>query len=350
MVQSFSYGYDALRVFATDVLKKAGLPEDRAFAGATTLLEADLLGFPTHGMQRLSSNVKWLQTGQSRANGEPIVIADKAAIFNWDANFLPGIWLVRMAVKEAITRAKTYGVATATLRRCQHIASLAAYMPLILEEGMVGMMMVSSPSEKTVSGPTTPQPAISNNPIAFVAPAEPYPFLFDMSLASITNGGVTRAYQQGRKLPSATLQKVDGTFTDNPATFFEDPPSTIAPVGAPAQGYKGFVLSLMVEMLSSGLGNYGRGNLNDDEANVVFLQVFDPEAFGSKDALMEEVKTMRDALQKVDVKRTPGERSWQQRLDGLENGVQLSEDIVELLKPVAEEFGLVLPTGQLVKS
>ena len=115
-----------LRNLATDLFRAAGLAPDRALALAQVFLEADLLGFTTHGLQRVPINLAWLQSGDMLALGEPRVLRDRSAVFAWDAQFLPGPWVVGKAVATALARVGETGVVSATLQRCTHVACLAA--------------------------------------------------------------------------------------------------------------------------------------------------------------------------------------------------------------------------------
>lgn len=51
------YRAGQLREFASTLLEKAGLPEGMAATTAQVLLEADLLGFSTHGLMYLPPNM-----------------------------------------------------------------------------------------------------------------------------------------------------------------------------------------------------------------------------------------------------------------------------------------------------
>jgi LDH2 family malate/lactate/ureidoglycolate dehydrogenase len=69
------YPADDLRLFASRLLQNAGLPEEPAGTTSRVLLEADLLGFSTHGLMYLPANLDWLEKGKTRATGEPEEIA-----------------------------------------------------------------------------------------------------------------------------------------------------------------------------------------------------------------------------------------------------------------------------------
>jgi LDH2 family malate/lactate/ureidoglycolate dehydrogenase len=315
-------------------------------------LEADLLGLTTHGMNRVASNLEWLKKGGSRTEGEPIVLADNGNLFNWDANFLPGPWVVSRAIQQCMERVADRGIVCATIRRSQHVAALGAYCPQIAEAGYVALLTCSSPNESKVSAFGGIDPLFSANPIAFVAPGDKYPVLFDISMCITAGGYVSRALREGTSLPGKYLKDHEGEVTDDPAVFFADPPGSMMPIGGVSHGYKGYALTLMTEVLSAALGGYGRANdsaATDGEANSVYIQIIDPKAFGSIDdfkAQSQKIQSMCEASATRpgdDPVRVPGQRAWQLRQDQLHNGVELYPTIMEDLKPWAEEFGVEMP-------
>src|SRR5450631_1234445 len=102
----------ALIEFARSLLTKAGMPGDRAQDVADILVEADLLGHDTHGLQLLSTYLQHIDAGHMRLKGEPITLADHGAVVTWDGQRLPGPWLVLRAMELATKKAKAYGSGT----------------------------------------------------------------------------------------------------------------------------------------------------------------------------------------------------------------------------------------------
>ena len=118
-------------------------------------------------MNRISHNLRWLEDGTSRRSGEPIVLADRGNVFNWDADFLPGPWVVSKAIEQCIERVEDRGIVCATIRRSNHIASLGAYLPRIAEAGYVGIITCSTPNEYTVSAHNGSDPIYFRQPLCF---------------------------------------------------------------------------------------------------------------------------------------------------------------------------------------
>ena len=92
------YDADSLTAFAKSMLQKLGLSSERAAVVADILVEGDLIGHTTHGLQLLAPYLKELSEGGMSGSGEPTVLQDRGSAVTWDGNYLPGPWLVRRAM------------------------------------------------------------------------------------------------------------------------------------------------------------------------------------------------------------------------------------------------------------
>ena len=220
-------------------------------------------------------------------------------------------------------RAADAGVYTLTLRRCQHIACLAAALVPLVERGFVGLLMASSPGEAYVSPFGGSHRLFSNNPLAFVAPTSTEPLLFDISMAITAGGRVARAAREGCALPEQALKTGDGDVSSDPSVMTSG--GTVMPIGGIGHGHKGHALTLMTEVLTQALSGLGRSaSPGASEENSVFLQVFDPQAFGPRADYLREVdhlvravtgSTPDDPDHPV---RVPGQRAWRLRAEQLD--------------------------------
>lgn len=344
------YAAADLERFSAALFTRAGLAEERASAMARIFVAADLLGFTTHGLQRVPGNLAWLASGHIRAAGEPQILKDRRAVFSWDAHFLPGPWVVQRAIAEAMARVGDTGVVSVTLRRCTHVACLAAYLLPLVEAQLLGMMVVSTPDERFISPFGAREAVFSNNPLAFCAPTSTAPLLFDVSMAITAGGQIARVEREGRRLPEACLKTPGGEISDDPAVMSAEPPGTVMPIGGLAHGHKGYALTLLTEVLTQALGGHGRSNAGGEgEANSVFIQVMDPRAFTDWDDYLAEadylVQACREAAPDDPAQpvRVPGERAWARRQRGLVEGVELYPSVLQALQRSAAQFGIAFP-------
>jgi L-lactate dehydrogenase len=340
-----------LRAFASRLLQRAGLAADRADDVAAILVEGDLMGHTTHGLQLLAPYLQSLQDGTMAPAGQPEVVADRGAALTWDGNFLPGPWLVLQALGVAFARLPEHPVVSVAIRRSHHIGCLAAYLRRATDRGYAMLLLCSDPSVASVAPFGGTAGRYTPNPLAFGYPTGGPPVLIDISASTTTNGLVARLNRAGRgeRLPGAWLVDNRGNATDDPAAFAADPPGAILPLGGMDLGHKGFGLGLVVEALTSALAGYGRADGERRWGASVFVQLIDPAAFGGREAFVRETGWLAEACRTAPVKpgappvRMPGERALKLRDQQLADGVALHPEILPSLEPWAKRFGVALP-------
>lgn len=344
-----TYVHSVLLEFGSKLGEKMGLPPERAKKQAEVLLEADLMGHTTHGFALLPGFLGSIASGAVRTAGEPAIISDRGAAALWDANDLPGTWVMSKAIEDACGRAPKHGVVTFVLRNTAHIAALGAYLREATDRGFTITIMNSDPTMRTVAPAGAAEAQLSANPLAFGYPTEDEPILIDISTSSVANGWVRRWSAEGRRLPAPWLLDAAGNPTDDPAALFRSPPGSMLPLGGLDLGHKGFGLSLMVETLTAGLCGFGRVQLPTAGGSPVFLQIIDPNAFGGVEALKREASWLADACRRSKPRagapavRMPGGLALARRRSQLASGVELHPSIMPALKSWAEKLGVTLP-------
>ena len=347
------YPAPALRAFASTLLQRAGLAPDRADPVAEILLEGDLLGHTTHGLQLLGPYLKALEAGTMTRGGEPEVVADRGAAVTWDGRFLPGPWLVLRALAAAFARMADHAVTTVAIRRAHHIGCLAAYLKRATDRGFVILLTCSDPSVASVAPHGAVAGRLTPNPLAAGFPTDGLPVLIDVSASTTTNGLVARMNRAGKgeRLPGPWLVDAQGNATDDPAVMDANPPGAILPLGGLELGHKGFALGLLVEALTAALAGHGRADGESRWGASVFLQVIDPGAFGGREAFARETGWLANACRTAPVKRggspvrLPGERGLRLRDQQLAEGVALHPETMTSLRPWAAKLGVGLPAA-----
>ena len=338
-----------LAEFARALLLAAGMPADKAQAVSTVLVEGDLMGHTTHGLQLLAPYLAEIEKGSMNVQGEPEVLSDKPAALLWDGRRLPGPWLVLRAIEHATQRAREAGTGTVVIRRGHHIASLASYHRRVAEQGLVLLLACSDANSASVAPFGGLDPVFTPNPISAGIPTGGLPVSVDISTSTTTNGLTNRLHQQGGKLPAPWLIDGHGQPSNDPAVLFNEPKGTILPLGGLDSGHKGFGLSLLVEALTGGLAGHGRADPREGWGATVFVQVIDPEAFAGRAAFERQLgevarqcRASRPANPQRPV-RLPGERGFQLADDQAGQGVLLHEGILAALAPWAQKHGVALP-------
>lgn len=339
----------ALVTFSRSLLERSGLPSDKGRDVAEILVEGDLLGHTTHGLQLLPGYLEQIQSGRMTAEGDPTVLADLPAAVAWDGRRLPGPWLLRRALSLAVDRARIHGTCTVSIRRSHHLACLAAFLPPVAAQGYVVLLASSDPGIATVAPHGGRTPCYSPDPIAAAWPTAGEPVVLDVSMSILSNGMTNRLHRAGRKLPGKFAIDAEGNLTDDPAKVVGQPPGALLPVGGDDHGHKGYALGLLVEALTGGLAGHGRADTPEGWSANVFLQVLDPALFGGRDAFVRQADHLARACRASSPRpgygavRLPGEAGLHRRARQLSAGVELAPGIYEGLLPWADKLAVPPP-------
>jgi LDH2 family malate/lactate/ureidoglycolate dehydrogenase len=335
--------------YAAALFAAAGCDGDKPATIAAGLVEADLLGHTTHGLQLAPTYLKELESGGMAATGQPEIAVDRGATLTWDGRQLPGIWLAAKAVETAVDRATTFGVATVVIRRSHHIGCLAVFLERATRHGLIITIASSDPAVATVAPFGGGRAVFTPNPLAVGIPTSGDPILIDISASITTNGMASRLRREGKRFPGPWALDADGRPTDDPAALFTDPPGTLLPIGGTDYGHKGYGLALMIEALTQGLGGFGRAEQPKQWGASVFIQVIDPAAFGGTDACRREMDWLAAACRQtppvpgVDAVRLPGQRGLETKRQALAAGVALYPGILEALQPFSDRWHIAPP-------
>jgi LDH2 family malate/lactate/ureidoglycolate dehydrogenase len=344
-----TYSSAELTSMATALLAAAGLSAEKADAVAQILVEADLMGHDTHGLNLLAQYLAELESGAMSREGDPTVLADVPAAVTWDGRRLPGPWLVLKAMALATDRARQCGTGTVVIRRSHHIACLAAYLKRATDDGMMMLLTCSDANSASVAPYGGLDPVFTPNPISAGIPTAGPPVLMDISTSATTNGLTARVHKEGGRLPAAWLIDGKGRPSADPAVLFAEPKGTILPLGGIDSGHKGYGLSLLVEALTQGLAGHGRADPREGWGATVFLQIIDPRAFAGVDAFTRQTSTValrchesRPANPSRPV-RLPGEQGLARAARQRDQGVALYPSIMPALEPWCRKLGVAMP-------
>jgi LDH2 family malate/lactate/ureidoglycolate dehydrogenase len=316
---------------------------------ASILVDADLMGHDTHGLALLAPYLDEIEKGSMMRSGTPRVMSDRDASLLWDGMRLPGPWLVRSGIDALMPRARQYGSATLVIRRSHHIACLASYARLAAEAGFMMLLASSDPAVCSVAPHGGTRAVFTPNPIAIGIPTSSTPFLVDISSSLVTNGMSARLHKAGAQFDEPCLFDAAGQPSRDPSVLMSDPAGSIMPLGGPAFGHKGFGLALLVEALTGGLAGHGRADRPEGWGATVFVSLYDPEAFGGREALARQTDWLGAACRDNPPRpgfssvRMPGDRGLSLRQAQLRDGVALHPSIVPMLQAQARRFGNAFP-------
>jgi LDH2 family malate/lactate/ureidoglycolate dehydrogenase len=329
--------------FTRDALAAAGLPPEDAVIAAKAMIEADVTGFDTHGIFRLSSYIDTLRSGRVNPRANIKVIARSPATALVDGDNGIGHLVMTYAANLAVELARASGIGWVGARRSNHAGAAGTYAEIPLAHGMVGIYAaVSTANHMAPWGGA--EALMGTNPIAVAIPAgrEP-PMVLDIA-TSVSSFGTIRKYAlAGQPMPEGW---VVNSKTGEPIT---DPKSVSDGVLLPIGGYKGSGLALMIGLLAGVLNGaaFGREVIDFTQPGTEpsntgqFVMALDVARFMPIEAFAAEVdrhlRELRSSprLPGVDAIRLPGEDRRRRRADRSQNGVQLPDTLVRQLDELA---------------
>jgi LDH2 family malate/lactate/ureidoglycolate dehydrogenase len=341
------FAVSALMEFGQALLLAAGMQADKARTVAELLVLTDMMGRRTHGLAMVSNYLADIEKGGMRLSGEPAVIKDKGATLVWDADYLPGLWVVKTAIDLAIDRIGSYGVVSVAIRKTHHIGCLAALSKQAADKGFIAIIANSDPAGKRVAPYGGTEAVFTPNPLAIAYPGKNHPVLVDMC-ASITTTSMTREkHARGEFFEHPWLLDAQGRATRDPAVLeHSEPRGSLQLLGGQEYGHKGFGLALGIEALSQGLSGHGRLDAPKRWGGNVFLQVLDPECFAGAQAFEDQTDYLGQQCRKSkpiradQPVRLPGDQAARCIAEAKANGISFDGRVWQELQAWAEKLGV----------
>ncbi len=217
---------------------------------AEQLLEGDLRGHPSHGLQRIFRIVERLHAGLIAADPDIRVTWRTPSFAHMDAGGALGAVAGWSAVDEARRAASTMGMVLVAVANANHVGMLAPYVEALARDGLLAIAMTTS--EALVHPLGGRRALVGTNPIAIGVPAEPEPFVLDMATGVISMGKVLAYEHRGVPLEEGWALDASGVPTVDPSLAKA---GAIAPFG----GAKGYGLGVAIELLVATLSGTAFG-------------------------------------------------------------------------------------------
>jgi LDH2 family malate/lactate/ureidoglycolate dehydrogenase len=153
-------------------------------------------------------------------------------------------------MKLAILKAKKTGIAVVSVKNSNHFGASAFYAMRALEHGMIGFAATNAGPTMAPTGGR--EGRLGNNALAIAVPAgQSPPIVLDMATGAVAWGKIFVAQQEKRKIPATWALDKNGVPTDDPNAAAHQ--GLIQPFG----GYKGYGLSLLIDILTGVLSGGG---------------------------------------------------------------------------------------------
>lgn len=333
--------------FILRALEKLGLPTADAVTVAGLMVEADLLGYDTHGVFRLRQYVNRLRDGGCNPVARPQILQQTAATALIDGDNGMGHLAMDMACRLAIEKAQSAGMAWVGVRGSNHAGPAALYVRPQAQADMIGLCAaVGSANHVAPFGGT--DLLLGTNPIAISAPSGGEdPFVLDMATTVAAVGKIKALEQRGELMPEGWMVGRDGKPLTDPAQRDE---GFLLPIG----GAKGYGLAMAIGLMAGVLNGAAFGadvvNFTSDTTSATntgqFVAAINIAAFGSADAfhataarVFEDMRAS-SPLPEHDPVRVPGDGREAGRARRLSEGIALHPALRAELGRIAQSLAI----------
>ena len=342
---------EQLRTVGASIFEALGASSGDAELVAGLLVEANLTGFDSHGMIRLPIYARGIRMGAVKPGAEIRVLEETSSTAVVDGGWNFGQVVARYAMNLCIEKAKEGVLGLVVARRAHHCGRLNAYAEMALEHDMIGVMSVNSASYVAPFGGKSRQ--LGTNPLCFAIPAgEKPPMVLDMATSVWARGKIMVHLARGEELPEGVFMDPDGNPTTDPSWYTKG--GVLRTLGGIA-GYKGYGLSLLVEVLTGALSGAGCSNSEEYRSrpfyggNGMFMMAIDvgriADLGGFKrrvDELFRSVKgsPVAPGFEEILIPGDPERRMRERRL---REGVFIEDQTWGEIRVLGEELGVEVP-------
>ena len=339
---------DHLRKAATSICCGCGSPPNEAAVVADDLVESNLLGYDSHGVIRCETYVEFVVSGKLKPGAPVRIVKETPVTATVDCGLNFGQVSATEMARIACDKAEKMGMAYVVSKNGTHVGRLGAYVQKVAERGMLGIATSNNRSFGHVVAPWGGREGrLGTNPFAYAAPTKGWPVVLDMSTCMIAEGKVYLAKQEGKSIPAGCLQDAAGNPTSDPTTYFGPPQGTILTLGAPLFGYKGFGLSLMMEIMG-GIMAGEDGTAPQPGFNSFTIMAINPEFYCGKEQFCELVDKMcayqMSAAPAPGFKEVvvPGVYDFRTREKRLVEGIPVDENVWNMIVDAGKRVGVTI--------
>ena len=245
-----------LKKIVKDIFVSYKLSADHALISANALINAELVGAPSHGLSRLKMYCDRIKKNVINPKPKIKIKNISQSISHVDADNSIGFVAADIAVKRAIKNAKKTGIGLVAVKNSGHYGLSGYYAEQAVKKNLVVMVFTNAPPAVAPHGAL--KSLFGTNPICFGTPTgSNVPFILDTSISMINRGKIRVAARDGGKIP-------EGVALDKFGKPTTDPKKALEGVQLPIAGFRGSGLAWMVDILSGVLtgGNHA-GRVKD---------------------------------------------------------------------------------------
>ena len=234
--------YKKLKKIVKKILINNGLSNFHALISSEALINAELVGAPSHGLSRLKMYCDRIKKKVINPKPKIKIKQISKSIAHIDADNSIGFVAADIAIKTAIKNAKNTGIGLVAVKNSGHYGLSGYYAEQAVKKNLMVMVFTNAPPAVAPHGAL--KSLFGTNPICFGTPTgSKIPFILDTSISMINRGKIRVAAREGLKIP-------EGVALDKYGKPTVDAKKALEGVQLPIAGFRGSGLAWMVDILS----------------------------------------------------------------------------------------------------
>jgi uncharacterized oxidoreductase len=340
-----------LQELLSKIFLKKGASHNAAQQVARSFVYADLMGFESHGLAMVYRYLEMIDLGWIRPEAKPSILKETSNSILINGNWAFGQVAFNYGFDLAKEKAKESGIACVSARNSGHCGRLGQYPERMANESLIGIAMINNHGAGNMVAPFGgTERRLSTNPIAIAIPTNnKYPLLLDMTTSVVAERKLKLKHLSGEKVEKGWFISHDGSLSTNTEDFYSDPVGALLPFGG-SVGYKGYGLSVIIDILAGALSGAGCSNPNTKQVgNALFGIVIDPGKLN--DNMYEHINNLLEYLKSSKLSPGteqiyyPGEIEFNILEKRQKEGLSYNKDVIKLLKKSVASVGLKYKLG-----
>jgi (2R)-3-sulfolactate dehydrogenase (NADP+) len=303
-----------------------------------SVVDAECDGIRTVGLNYLPLYCGHLQVGKINRDAQPQHAQIAPAVIRAEAD--SGFAHAAFAEAEAdfCALAKSQGMAALSIVDSYSAGVVGWFVQRLAAAGLIGIGFANSPS--AVAPAPGASPFFGTNPMAFAVPRSGGdPVIADMATSQVALVTIKKAAAEGKPIPLGWGYDAEGRDTTDAAAVIDG--GALAPAG----GYKGMLLGLLVDLLAGVLSGpncsyqapvFKNNSGGEPKVGQFFIAISPGNVTpGGDPAYNARIDAMLDALADEPGVRLPGARRHEFRSSAASRGVEVPLSLLEKLEGFA---------------
>lgn len=312
-------------------LRASGISTEAATETAQFLALAELDGIGSHGLSRVSQYAGHAMNGRIDANSKLMLTPFRSSAMRIDAGDGLAFPALRYGTDISVNLASKTGIGIVAIKNSHHFGVAGHFTEAAARAGFISLLFGNTPAAMPMAGGR--KPLFGTNPLAAAFPVKGKdPLVIDMSLSAVARGKLLLADKNGQSIPLGWALNSSG----EPTT---DPKEGLSGLMLPLGGDKGALLAMIVELLVVGLSgshfSYEADSFFDPKGNRPrigqLIITIDPGIAGVGMYAKKMTRFLKELALDAGV-RLPGQRRFNKRRIGFQEGVNVPDLIVEEIR------------------